>query len=149
MYKHILVAIDDSAASARALEEARLLARTHQARLTIAHVADETLMGMHNRTFSTTLNLDQARQAIVEAGKKLLADAQAQISETRAEILLLEARNRRVSEVISDAIREQQADLLVIGTHGRSGLQKLILGSVAEQLLRLADISVLLVRKAA
>lgn len=147
MYKKILVAIDDSDTSACALNEAKALARCHGAQLCIAHVADETLMGMHHRTFSTTLDLDQARQAICDAGQKLVDEAAADADGIKVETLLREASTRRVSEVIVDAAKEWQADLIVVGTHGRRGIERLIIGSVAEQLVRLAPVSVLLVRQ--
>lgn len=147
MYKKILVAIDDSDTSRCALEEAKHLARTHGARLCIAHVADETLMGMHHRTFTTTLNLDDARRAIADAGRRLLEEARQQAADVDTETLLLEASNRRVSETLVEAAKTWQADLIVVGTHGRRGFERLILGSVAEQLVRMAPASILLVRQ--
>lgn len=147
MYKKIIVAIDDGETSQCALQEAAQLAKAHGAQLCVMHVADETLLGMHNRTFTTTLNLDDAREAIRQAGRDLLADVKAKLEGIDAETLLAEADNQRVSEVIVNAAQQWGADLIVLGTHGRRGLQRLILGSVAEQLVRLAPVSVLLVRK--
>jgi nucleotide-binding universal stress UspA family protein len=147
MYKKILVAIDDSDTSRCALIEALHLARSSKARLYITHVADETLMGMHGRTFSTSLNIDNALQAIVDAGQKLLDAALKEAAGIEAETLLLEARNRRVSEILADKAKEIGVDLIVIGRHGQRGIATLILGSVAEQLARIAEASVLLVRK--
>lgn len=147
LYKKVLIAIDDSQTARCALTEAAYIAKTHGAALCVVHVADETLMGMHHRTLTTTLNLDHARQAIVDAGKKLLEEAIAQVADPSVETRLLEASDRRVSEVIIDAAQEWQADLIVVGTHGRRGLERLIIGSVAEQLVRLSPVSTLLVRK--
>jgi len=147
MYNKILVAIDDSDTSRCALAEALHLARTSDAKLYITHVADETLLSMHGRTFSTSLNIDNAIQAISEAGQKLLDEAIKDAEGIDAETLLLEARQRRVSETLADKARELGVDLIVIGRHGQRGLAKLILGSVAEQLAKIADASVLLVRK--
>lgn len=147
MYKKILVAIDDSDTSRCALEEAKYLARTHGARLCITHVADETLLGMRHYTLPTTLNLDSARQALVDAGKTLVDEAKQEATGIDAETLVLEASSQRISEIITDAAKAWQADLIVVGTHGRRGVQRLILGSVAEQLVRLSPISILLVRK--
>lgn len=147
MYKNILVAIDDSETSRSALVEALNIARTSQAKLYITHVADETLMGMHGRTFSTSMNIDHAIKAIADAGQALLDDALKSAEGINAETLLLEARNRRVSETLADKAKELGIDLIVIGRHGRRGLATLILGSVAEQLAKIAEASVLLVRK--
>ncbi|PKO87091.1 MAG: universal stress protein [Betaproteobacteria bacterium HGW-Betaproteobacteria-12] len=147
MYKNILVAIDDSETSRCALNEALHIARNSNAKLYICHVADETLMGMHGRTFSTSLNLDHAIKAIVDAGRKLLDEAMQTATGIDAEAVLLEARSRRISETIAEKAGELGVDLLVIGRHGRRGLATLILGSVAEQLAKIATASVLLVRQ--
>ena len=68
-------------------------------------------------------------------------------NEVNAEALLLEARSRRVSETLADKAKELHVDLIIIGRHGRRGIATLILGSVAEQLAKIAEASVLLVRK--
>jgi nucleotide-binding universal stress UspA family protein len=147
MYKKILVAIDDSETSRSALAEALHIARTSHAKLYITHVADETLMRMHGRTFTTTLNLDRALDAIVDAGRKLLDEAVDAVENVEIETLLLESANRRVSETIAEKAKELDIDLIVVGRHGQRGLATLILGSVAEQLAKIAEASVLLVRK--
>lgn len=147
MYQKIMVAVDDSDTSRCALAEAINLARASQAKLYIAHVADETLLGMHGRTFSTTLNLDDAIKAIADAGQKLLDDSATSATGIDSQTVLLEARNRRVSEMLVDKAAELGVDLLVVGRHGQRGISKLILGSVAEQVAKMAETSVLLVRK--
>ena len=147
MYRNILVAIDDSQTSRCALDEAINIARATNAKLHIVHVADEVLLGMHQRTVSTKLNLDHAMAAIRSAGVTILEDARAAASGIEAETILLETMKRRVSEVLVDKSREIGCDLIVIGRHGQRGLARLILGSVAEQVAKIADASVLLVRK--
>ena len=147
MYKKILVAIDDSETSRCALLEALHIARTSKAKLYITHVADETLLSMHNRTISNTMNFDNAIIAIAAAGRQLLDEAMKSATGVDAQPLLLEALNRRVSETLADKAKELEVDLIVIGRHGRRGLATFILGSVAEQLAKIANASVLLVRK--
>ena len=147
MYKNILVAIDDSETSRCALDEAINIAKATNAKLHIVHVADEVLLGMHQRTVSTKLNLDHAIAAIRSAGVKILEEARAAASGIEAETILLETMKRRVSEMLIDKSRELGCDLIVIGRHGQRGLARLILGSVAEQVAKMADASVLLVRK--
>ncbi|PKO92361.1 MAG: universal stress protein [Betaproteobacteria bacterium HGW-Betaproteobacteria-10] len=147
MYKKILVAIDDSETSASALREALLIAKASNAKLYIAHVADAMLMSMHGRTFSSTLNIEHAIAEISSAGRTLLDTAAKSAEGIDAETLLLETRNRRISEILSDKAKELGVDLIIIGRHGQRGLATLILGSTAEQLAKMATASVLLVRK--
>jgi nucleotide-binding universal stress UspA family protein len=98
---------------------------------------------------TTTLDFEHAMTAIRDAGVNILeaARATAGAAGVEAEIILLETMKRRVSEVLVDKARELGCDLIVIGRHGQRGLALLLLGSVAEQVARLSDASVLLVRK--
>jgi nucleotide-binding universal stress UspA family protein len=147
MYKKILVAIDDSETSRSALAEALHIARTSKAKIYITHVADETMLNIHGHALSSVINLDSAVANLTQAGQKLLDTAMEAADGIDAESLMLEARNRRISETIAEKAKELGVDLIIIGRHGRRGLATLILGSVAEQLARIAEASVLLVRK--
>lgn len=147
MYKKILVAIDDSETSRSALREALHIARTSKAKLFITHVADETMLNMHHHVLTHMANVDAAIENLSKAGIKLLDEAMNSADGVEAEVLLLEARNRRVSETIADKARELGVELIIIGRHGQRGLATFILGSVAEQLAKISDASVLLVRK--
>ncbi len=147
MYKKIMVAIDDSDTSQCALAEAIHIARTSSAKLYIVHVADETLLNLHGQPLVSIVNMEAAVATLSQAGKTLLDAAMQSADGVEAEPLLLEALKRRVSETIADKAKELKIDLIVIGRHGRRGLATFILGSVAEQLARISDASVLLVRK--
>lgn len=148
MYKKILVAIDDSETSSSALREAILIAKANNAKLYITHVTDETLLNMHHHVFSHMADADNnAIATLTQAGQKLLDEAMMSATGIDAEPLLLHATNRRVSEAIIDKAKELEVDLIIIGRHGRRGLATLILGSVAEQIAKIATASVLLVRK--
>ncbi|MDP3539529.1 MAG: universal stress protein [Azonexus sp.] len=147
MYKKILVAIDDSETSRSALAEALHIARTSKAKIYITHVADETMLNIHGHALSSVINLDNAVANLTQAGQKLLDTAMEAATGIDAEPLMLEARSRRISETIAEKAKELGVDLIIIGRHGRRGLATLILGSVAEQLARIAEASVLLVRK--
>lgn len=147
MYKKIMVAIDDSQTSQSALAEAIHIARTSEAKLYIVHVADETLLNLHGQPLVSIVNMEAAVANLSQAGQALLDTAMQSADGVDAEPLLLEALKRRVSETIADKAKELKVDLIVIGRHGRRGLATFILGSVAEQLARISDASVLLVRK--
>jgi nucleotide-binding universal stress UspA family protein len=62
-------------------------------------------------------------------------------------MLIESATDRRVAEMIADGARDWGADLVVIGTHGRRGFERMLVGSVAENLVRIAATSPLLVRE--
>jgi nucleotide-binding universal stress UspA family protein len=147
MYKNILVAIDDSETSRSALKEALHIAKTSNAKLYITHVADETMLNLHGHAMSSAVNLDGAVASLLQAGQNLLDKAMESAAGINAEALMLEASKRRISEVIAEKAKELGVDLIIIGRHGQRGLATFILGSVAEQLARIADASVLLVRK--
>jgi hypothetical protein len=105
-------------------------------------VVDETLLNMHNRALPRSTWAMRSRPVVRGAARRCRqADRRCQ---RRA--LLLEARQRRVSKP-SPTRPELGCDLIVIGRHGQRGMATLILGSVAEQLAKIADASVLLVRK--
>jgi nucleotide-binding universal stress UspA family protein len=147
MYKSILVAIDDSETSRSALTEAMHIARTSKAKLYITHVVDEILLNMHGHAKLDMGSSDSAANSLCAAGRQLLADALQSADGIAAEVVLLETFKRRISETIADKARELGVDLIIIGRHGQRGLATFILGSVAEQLARISDASVLLVRK--
>ena len=147
MYKNILVAIDDSETSQCALKEALHIAKTSNAKLYIAHVTDEALLNMHGHVLANMANVDNAVASLSNAGQKLLDEAMISAAGVNAETLLLHAANRRVSETVAEKAKELNIDLIIIGRHGRRGLATFILGSAAEQIARIAEASVLLVRK--
>lgn len=147
MYKNILVAIDDSETSRCALVEAMHIAKTNQAKLYITHVVDEVLLNIHGHAMLDMGDANAAAANLRHAGQELLDTALKGAAGIEAETVLLEARKRRVSETIVDKARELGVDLIVIGRHGRGGLATFILGSVAEQISKIAEPSVLLVRK--
>jgi nucleotide-binding universal stress UspA family protein len=88
------------------------------------------------------------QEAVRHSGIRALALAikKVQQSGSMAESALLESNGERVATVIDGEARRWSADLIVIGTHGRSGLNRLLLGSVAEGVVRVASVPVLLVR---
>jgi len=133
MYNKIMVAIDDSEMSQSALQEALHIAGTYGAKLCIVHAVS---------------NPDDASRL---AGASLLEKARFTAGNALdVETRLLEADGELgangVAEAIATAADEWEAKLLVVGSKGRRGLERLVLGSVAEQLVSKVAASVLLVR---
>ncbi len=146
MYRRILVPIDGSPTSARGLAEAIQLARLTGATLRLVHVVElaHYVTGFEPAAVYTDELLPLARRAgenILEQGK-----AQALAAGVTAETCVLDSFGGRVCELVINEARSCGADLIVIGTHGRRGVGRLMLGSDAEQIVRGAPVPVLLVR---
>lgn len=145
IYQRILVPIDGSATSERALQEAIRLA-DGEAKLHLVYVLEEVFpLDAEGYAF---IDYAALREAVRHTGERTLAQAAKKVrqSGTTAETALLEASGERIANVIKDEAQHWQADLIVIGTHGRSGLSRLLLGSIAEGVVREASVPVLLVR---
>lgn len=143
-YRRILVAVDGSAASARGLREALRLARGEDAELCILHVVNEAVP-YTPLAGAPPINLIPL---LVESGRTLLEKARAQAHKqgVEAKTVLVESSQRDAAGSIVAQARKQRADLIVLGTHGRRGLRRIVLGSDAEQVVRTASVPVLLVR---
>ncbi len=146
MYKHIIVAVDDSPTSQRAIEEGAALAVANGSRLTVVHAVDEALFSHFNRV--TLASRDAVQKALITEGQSVLdsAVAAATAAGAKPEGRLLVSENHSTSDQIVKTVSDVGADLLVVGSHGRRGVQRLLLGSVAEKLLKKVGISVMVVR---
>jgi len=144
MYQRILVPVDGSTNAKRALQEAIKLA-DGTAELRLVYVVEES----HSLDPIGYGAIDYAAllEAVRQTGKRTLAQAMEEVQKSgmAAETSLLEANGERISTMIESAAKNWKADLIVIGTHGRSGLNRLLLGSVAEDVARSATVPVLLV----
>jgi nucleotide-binding universal stress UspA family protein len=147
MYKHILVAVDGSETSNLALKEAIKLAKEQQAELRLIHVVDETSAYM---MIEGSYPIPEYQEALRKAGEKELADCAAMVRDTGVvfdtKLAVVETITQRVCDLINEEAKQWPADLIVIGTHGRRGFNHLLLGSVAEGVIRLATKPVLIIR---
>lgn len=143
-FAHILVPVDFEASSQRALDVAVDLALKFDARLTVVHAWD-----IPANAYPGMLTLaPEVWQSLADAAQQALVNAVARVRERlpRAEGLLL--RGPPAFEILA-AVEQTKADLVVIGTHGRHGLGRFLLGSVAEKVVRSSPVPVLTVRGAA
>lgn len=146
MYQRILVPVDGSPTSQKGLDEAARLAKLTGARLRLLYVVDE-LMFVSNIQEYSSYSADLA-QLLKDAGEDILRTSQqrAQAAVPLVDTVLIESVGGRVGDVIVEQARQWQADLIVLGTHGRRGVRRFVLGSDAEHVVRVADVPVLLVR---
>ena len=144
MYRKILSAVDGSEVSERALDEALKLATYNHAAVCLAHAVDTTVPAVGD----AYVNLDEYRESFLELGRDVIKHAadRARTAGIEPETALLEVDTNQLSAaIIGEAIR-WGADLIVLGTHGRSGLSRFLVGSVAEGVVRHTPVPVLLVR---
>jgi nucleotide-binding universal stress UspA family protein len=149
MYQRLVVPLDGSPPAQRAFDEAIGLAREGGGRLLLLHVAQIPLAPNFSAGLSSGDD-DVIYQALVTAGKDALktAQAKAEAAGVAAESQLLGPQIDAIAPSIIEAAQAWNADLIVMGTHGRRGFDHLMLGSVAERVLRIATVPVLMVRQA-
>jgi nucleotide-binding universal stress UspA family protein len=144
MYKRILVAFDDSDVAERALREALMLAKDGQATVRVVHAVDVMFPATTDMVY---VDLETYRQDRVQAGREVVGRAAtiAAGSGVELETAVLEVEGTRFSNAILEDAVSWSADLIVLGTHGRGALIHLLLGSVAERIVRHSPVPVLLV----
>lgn len=149
MYQRILAAVDGSDTSDLAVDHAVQLAKDQRARLRIVHVV-ESLRYTASMAGGYPFDPTPMWEALRESGHQALKKAQATAREAgvETETMLLEDQglSERVATILLKEAQRWDADLVVLGTHGRRGFDRIFLGSVAETLVRMAPMPVLLVR---
>lgn len=146
MFKKILLATDGSAASAQAARLAVDLARTHGARLTALYVVDPY----------PYLGIGEANplgfQAYMSAAHEHAAQAHAKVSAlctqggAPVDLHLRRVEDMQASEGILQAAEQEGSDLIVVGSHGRTGISRLMLGSIAAKIVAQSPVPVLVAR---
>jgi len=133
MFDRILVPTDGSPGSERAFEVAATLASTHDAAVHVLSVVDE-----HGPTDDWDYDGDSPAEAFIES--------QADHVDTEGLSVTTAVREGVVHDAVLDYGDENEIDLIVMGTHGRTGVRRFLLGSVTEKVVRLADVPVLSVK---
>jgi|AP12_2_1047962.scaffolds.fasta_scaffold02871_3 nucleotide-binding universal stress UspA family protein len=145
MYRRILVPVDGSKTAARGLSEAIRLAKNQHARLRLVHVVDKmAIIGV----VEAGLDPGPVLARLARSGRRLLEQARLSAKKlgVDSETVLREPVVKRVADTILSEAKTWRADLIVMGTHGRRGVRRMVLGSDAEQIVRQAEVPVLLVR---
>lgn len=144
MFKHILIPVDGSETAQKAAEQAAALAKAFGSAATVIYVIDpypftglgsDFAYGQAEYLSAATAEAEQAIRAASEALQQAGVTPQTRVVEEHA-----------TWRGIIDAARTTGADLIVMGSHGRHGLEKLVLGSVAQRVLSHAHLPVFVVR---
>ncbi|HET9822069.1 MAG TPA: universal stress protein [Burkholderiaceae bacterium] len=144
MARRILVPVDGSPTAQRGLEEALRLARPLDASVVLLHVVEVYPMMMEMATAATweavTTDLRRHGQEVLDRAREA-----ALAQQVACEAHLEDASAARVCDVITSQARAHDCDLIVMGTHGRRGLEHALIGSDAERVVRQSPVPVLLV----
>jgi nucleotide-binding universal stress UspA family protein len=150
MFKHVLVAVDGSPTGNRGLKVAIGLASDQKASLAIVHVIDDVggVSYVGEMGYVPAGYVDQLLEDLRTNGRRILSKAEAAARDggVDAKAVLVESKGGSIADAILAQARKQHADVIVLGTHGRRGLGRVLMGSDAEAVLRDARVPVLLVR---
>ena len=142
-FRKILVPTDFSKHSAHAIDTAADLSRRYEASVTLAYVFEPVTYALpEGHVMQSPPQLEEMRSAF----EQRLVEATAEARVAGALDVQSKLLTGPVANEIVDFARQDQFDLIVMGTHGRTGLRHLVLGSVAEKVVRTASCAVLTVR---
>lgn len=145
-HKNILVALDDSEITDLVLQQVLQFKAHNDCKIRLIHIVDATLIyhGGPGFDYLTVINacLKDGQSLLDRAKQTLCSHAPFNVEQ---QIIELKPFQGRIAEAIVKEAQEWGADLLVMGTHGRRGFSHFILGSVAENIVRIATMPVLLV----
>jgi nucleotide-binding universal stress UspA family protein len=140
-FKHLLVPVDFGESSQRALEVAIELAGKFGSRLTLVHVYEIPAYVYGGMTYATADLFAPIEDAARQQLDATVKDVQRRVTATKGML-----RRGAAATGLLAAIDEVHPDLVVMGTHGRQGVSHLVLGSVAEKLVRMSPVPVLTMR---
>ena len=144
MFKHILVPVDGSETSLQAVAKAAELAKAFNSEVTAVYVLDPYPFTGVGADFA--YGQAQYLSAATAEANKALEDVTERMKDTGVTVKTLVGEGHAIHEGIVRVGENVGADLIVMGSHGRRGLEKLVLGSVAQRVLQTAKVPVLVVR---
>lgn len=145
MFKHILVPLDGSAFAEAALPYAQSLALHYQAEITLLRVIVPPRWPGALEAESPEL-IERLNKTAVQDATSYLQYQQESLQAQGLHVTAHIQNGEPAANLILDMAKEQNSDLIIMSTHGRSGLQRWMFGSVAERVVRQATIPIMLVR---
>lgn len=145
MFKRILVPVDFSAPSLRALDYAVEAGRPGKAEIILVHAVEPLYFPPPAEFYAPTYDAGLLLQQFEQSARQRLAEIARRLEKRRLKVRSV-LRVGSAHAVIVEAAKRAKADLIVISTHGRTGLPHVLLGSVAEKVVRHATTPVLTVR---
>jgi nucleotide-binding universal stress UspA family protein len=142
MFRNILVAIDESPQSAAALDLAIELGKTLKSRITLVHALDPGAIASTADDAGAASVMEIELDELQSAGKELLEATSQRVRDAGLEVESI-VRDGVPAQTILDTATRANCDLIVMGTHGRHGIERFFIGSCAEQVLRESTVPVL------
>ena len=148
MYERIMVGIDDDTAANQVLPSAIALAAKFGARLALCHALDATPLAQSFARVALPDGVAPVEASLRATAMEFLEAAAAKVREASVlvEVIVVESECSHAADLLLKAASDWRADLLVVGGHKSSGVARLLVGGLAEQLASKSDISLLLVR---
>ena len=143
-YQHFLVPVDGSPTSLVAVEHAINFAKTLNSKITLVQVLtlDPYIAAEYLSSTQTNDLIERARKSILDN----LATAEQKFTEAGITVDVQLLEGQVIQNELLKAAKSLNVDLIIMGSHGRTGLKKLFLGSVTQNILSETDIPVLVVR---
>ena len=142
VFQKILVPVDGSQTANKALDHALRIAQDSHGKVRLLHCIDElSLINSHEYTGELWQQARDNGLAILQRG-----EATAKAHGVEVDTRLIDQIGQRMGQSVADAAGDFGADLVVVGTHGRRGIGRVLLGSGSEQIMRLSPVPVLMVR---
>ncbi|NIE97015.1 universal stress protein [Acinetobacter sp. Tr-809] len=144
-YQHILVPVDGSDNSILAIQHAIRLAKAFHSKITIVQVLtlDPYIAYEYLNSGESNPLIERARD-FIQSNLQMLYEKFVAETDVEIEIKLLEGES--ISHTLADAIEQFAIDLVVISSHGRSGLKKLILGSITQNLISELNVPIFVIK---
>ena len=143
MYSNILVPVDGSATASLGIAEAIKLAKNQDAKVRLIHIVNELIM---MGSYDAAYGLPDLVESLRQNGITVLKEALISGAGVKVDSILIEAIGDQAGHFIVQQAKEWNADLIVMGTHGRRGFRRMVMGSDAEFVVRNTPVPVLLIR---
>jgi len=145
-YRRILVPVDGSPTSNAGLREAIDLAKGQGASLQLVHVLDYHYLVMGG--LEAGAYIDELMASLTQSGKRIVKRAEELVRKACVPVssVLLQSPAGPAADAIVRQAKKWKPDLIVVGTHGRRGMRRMLMGSDAEQVVRNSPVPVMLVR---
>lgn len=143
MYKHLLIATDGSELAAKAVEQGLALGKTLAAKMTIVTVTEPWTMVAPGE-IGMTIPVDDYEAGVAEHAMKILDAAKLQAKTSGAACDVLHVKDRYPADGILETAKDKGCDLIIMASHGRRGIARLLIGSQANRVVTHSPIPVLI-----